>query len=244
VSARRQGVNGLHVHVGMPGPEECLHILENILPWLPLVLALSANSPYLNGEETGHLSFRAEILGLLPRRGAPPRFETYADWERFIGRLVQAGTIADYTQIWWDARIHPRFGTLEIRAPDQPTWLRHTAAFVALLQTLCAYALTIPRRNDGPGSRAVYDQNRWAASRYGTEAELVHPDEDRMVPVPELTNELLERLRPAARALGNEELLATIDPMRCEAERQLEIGRERGLQPLLQALAERTLAFD
>src|SRR5581483_6992764 len=84
ISAIRQGVNGLHVHVGMPGPDESLHVLDGVLPWLPLVLALSANSPYSSGEETGMASYRAEILGLLPRRGAPPRLSTYAEWEELM----------------------------------------------------------------------------------------------------------------------------------------------------------------
>ncbi len=82
-SARRQGVSGLHVHVGMPDADTCFRVLENVLPWLPLVLALAANSPYLAGRETGLLSTRAEVLGLLPRSGAPPAFRSYADWEAF-----------------------------------------------------------------------------------------------------------------------------------------------------------------
>ena len=85
-SARRQGVSGLHVHVGMPDADTCFRVMETILPWLPLVLALSANSPYLAGRETGMLSTRAEVLGLLPRRGAPPAFRDYAGWEAFIER--------------------------------------------------------------------------------------------------------------------------------------------------------------
>ena len=109
VSAIRQGVNGLHVHVGMPGPEESLHVLDGILGWLPVVLALSANSPYSGGEETGMASYRAEILGLLPRRGAPPALSSYAEWEELMEELVSTGLVSDYTAIWWDARIHPKF---------------------------------------------------------------------------------------------------------------------------------------
>ena len=114
-SARRQGVSGLHVHVGMPDADSCLRVMETILPWLPLVLALSANSPYLAGRETGMLSTRAEILGLLPRRGAPPAFRDYAEWEGFVERMTATGLASDYTSFWWDVRLHPRFGTLEVR---------------------------------------------------------------------------------------------------------------------------------
>jgi carboxylate-amine ligase len=240
-TARRQGVNGLHVHVGMPGGDECLHVLDGVLPWLPLVLALSANSPYLGGAETGLVSSRAEILALLPRRGAPPPLDSYADWERLIENLVATGLVGDYTSIWWDARVHPRFGTLEIRAPDQPTSLELTTAFVALLQALCAYALAETRRPPDPGSRVVYDQNRWAAARFGTEARLIHPDDGRAVEAPELARELLERIAPYACELGTEELLAALHPSRCEGERQLEIGRREGLEAVCRDIVERTL---
>src|SRR5213596_2137485 len=138
VSARRQGVCGLHVHVGMPSAEECMRALEGVLPWLPLVLALSANSPYLAGEETGLASARAEVLAQLPRASAPPVFGSYAEWEAFVERFVRLGLADGYTRFWWDIRPHPRFGTLEIRAPDQPTSMELTAAFAALLQALCA----------------------------------------------------------------------------------------------------------
>jgi len=114
VSARRQGVSGLHVHVGMPSAEACFHALEGVLPWLPVVLALSANSPYLGGEETGMQSNRAEVLAQLPRSGAPPAFASYEEWEAFVDYFVRLGIGADYTRFWWDIRPHPNFGTLEI----------------------------------------------------------------------------------------------------------------------------------
>jgi carboxylate-amine ligase len=204
VTARRQGVNGLHVHVGMPGPEECIATLETILPWMPLVLALSANSPYLGGRATGLASNRAEILAQLPRSGAPPVFRSYSEWERWVGAFVATGLASSYTQLWWDVRPHPTFGTLEIRVPDQPTALSVTAAFIVLLRDLCAWALEHPA--PGPADRGIYQQNRWAASRFGPEAQLIHD----------------------GRALGASELVAELpveppdlDPATCEAAQQL-----------------------
>ncbi len=176
ISAKRQGVNGLHVHVEMPSEDACFTALEAVLPWLPLVLALSANSPYLEGKETGLASNRAEVLAQLPRSGAPPVFGSFAGWERFVGRFVAAGLADDYTRFWWDVRPHPRFGTLEVRMPDQPTVLERSAAFVALLQTLCAH---FAGAEGEAADRGVYQQNRWAALRFGAEAELLHPTEDR-----------------------------------------------------------------
>jgi glutamate---cysteine ligase / carboxylate-amine ligase len=239
ISARRQAVCGLHVHVGMPSAEDCMRALEGVLAWLPLVLALSANSPYLAGEEAGLASSRAEVLSLLPRAAAPPVFESYADWETFVERFVRLGLADGYTRFWWDIRPHPTFGTLEVRSPDQPTSVHLTAAFAALLQALCATVLEGPPPQ--PANRGDYAQNRWAALRFGPRAELIHPDGGRLVPVPELAAELLELVAPAARELGTQELLAAIDTRRCEGDRQLEVGRERGLEAVAADVAERTV---
>ena len=137
VSARRQGVSGLHVHVGMPSAEACFHALEAVLPWLPVVLALSANSPYLAGKETGMQSNRAEVLAQLPAAARRPHSRSYAEWEAFVERFARLGIGADYTRFWWDIRPHPKFGTLEIRMPDQPTALAVTVGLVAFSVT-CA----------------------------------------------------------------------------------------------------------
>lgn len=226
-SAKRQGVSGLHVHVGMPDADTCFRVMETILPWLPLVLALSANSPYLAGHETGMLSTRAEVLGLLPRHGAPPAFRDYAEWERFIDRVRATGVAREYTSYWWDVRIHPHFGTLEIRMPDQPTSLERTASFVRALRDMCAWAIDAPPRAFDPAERGIYAQNRWAASRFGPHAELIHPDRDEALSVPSLVRELPVTLHG-------------LDPP-CEAELQLEVGRGQGLQAVCADLVERSL---
>jgi carboxylate-amine ligase len=210
VTARRQGVNGIHVHLGMPGPEECLATLETVLPWMPLVLALSANSPYLAGRVTGLASNRAEILAQLPRSGAPPVFGSFADWERWIGRFVDTGVASDYTQLWWDVRLHPRFGTLEIRMPDQPTALEVSGALIRLLRDLAGWALEHPAAE--PADRGIYQQNRWAAARFGPEARLIH--DERLVSVPELVGEL--PIEPP-----------DLDPTTSEAAHQLAAGDPR-----------------
>ena len=232
VSARRQGVSGLHVHVGMESSEACFHALEGVLPWLPVVLALSVNSPYLAGEETGLLSNRAEVLAQLPRSGAPPAFESYEDWEAFIDRFVRLGMAAEYTRFWWDVRPHPSFGTLEIRMPDQPTALERTTAFVALLRGLCEAVLEQPPRDHDPAGRGLYDQNRWAAARFGLDGELFHPDGERTAVAAELAAELFD-------LVGEPGLLETTWT---EADRQLEVGREEGLEAVCADLCERTLS--
>jgi glutamate---cysteine ligase / carboxylate-amine ligase len=238
-SARRQAVCGLHVHVGMPTADACYQALEGVLPWLPVLLAVSANSPYFAGEETGLASNRAEVLAQLPRSGAPPAFPSYRAWETFIERFVRLGLAEDYTRFWWDVRPHPLFGTLEVRVPDQPTSLPLTGAFAALVQALCVTELKEPAR---PATdRGDYAQNRWAALRFGPRAQLIHPDGDGLLGVPELADELLERVRPALDELGSGELVAAFDPARCEGDRQLEVGREQGLGPVVADAVERTL---
>jgi len=228
-SARRQFCSGLHVHVGVESPEACMAALEHVLPWLPVVLAASANSPYLAGAETGLASTRAELLALLPRSGAPPLFGSYGEWERFAERLVELGLADRYTRIWWDVRPHPTFGTLEVRAPDQPTRLEVTVAFAALVQALVATANDTP--SGTPADRGLYAQNRWAALRFGARAELVHPDGSRLVAAPELLAELLERVVPAAERLGSAAYLATLEGL-AQADAQLERGRREGLRSL------------
>ena len=208
--------------------------LEHVLPWLPLVLAVSANSPWLAGHETGLASTRAEILALLPRSGAPPVFESYADWERFAERLLDLELADTYRRIWWDVRPHPGFGTLELRMPDQPTSVEATAAFAALIQALVATAEACP-----PADRGMYAENRWAAFRFGRDARLIHPDGTRLVPVPELLDELLENVGPRAEELGSAELLAPLRELD-QAGEQLDLGRRDGLDALCRRLVDLT----
>jgi glutamate---cysteine ligase / carboxylate-amine ligase len=228
-TARRQGVSGLHVHVGMPSADDCFRVMETILPWLPLVLALSANSPYLAGQETGMMSIRAEVLGYLPRAGAPPAMRSYAEWEAFVERMVATGLARTYTSFWWDVRPHPQFGTLEIRAPDQPTSIERTGAFTRLLYGLCAWALEAPPRAFEPSERAVYAQNRWAASRFGPHGKLIHPDRAEALTLPELLEEL------PFDAAG-------FDGRSCEGDRQLEVGGAEGLRAVCADLVARSVA--
>lgn len=210
-AARRQIVCGLHVHVGVESPEAGVERLEAVLPWLPAVLALSANSPYLDGVHEGALSARAERLLELPRAGAPPLLAG-AGWERAV-----AASGGDYTMNWWDVRPHPRFGTLEVRVADQPTAVRRAAALAALVQALCVAAE--PRE---PLDRDGYAEARLAAA---------HGD----APV----DDLLALVEPAARELGSWELVGELrEP--AEAHRQLERGRRDALPGVVADVVART----
>jgi carboxylate-amine ligase len=218
ISARRQNVQGLHVHVAMPDSDSCWRALEGMLPWLPVVLALSANSPWLNGELDGVMSNRAPILAELPRTAGPPAFGSYAAWEAWVERLQRLEVLPDYTRIWWDVRPHPKLGTLEVRMPDQPTDVRRAGAFAALLQALAATVLAGDVRE---ADRGDYHHNRWSAARFGPEATLIAPDGDRAAPASELANELFELVEPAAERFGTADLLDVLDASTCEAYEQL-----------------------
>jgi glutamate---cysteine ligase / carboxylate-amine ligase len=214
-TARRQGVSGLHVHVGMPDQDACLRVLELVLPWLPLLLALSANSPWFEGRKTGMISNRAEILGLLPRHGAPPAFEGWGDWEALMETFERAGIAHNYKVIHWDIRPHPSHGTLEIRMPDQPTSLAVSSRLIDLIWNLCRWALDqAPRR---PLSRVIYDQNRWAAARFGPRAQLIHPERESATDVPALYRELVDRI----------DADPGLDPQTCEGDAQLAFDDSR-----------------
>jgi carboxylate-amine ligase len=234
-SARRQYCSGLHVHVGVVSPEECMGRLEAVLPWLPVVLAASANSPYERGAETGLASTRAELLALLPRSGAPPAFASYEAWATFAERLVTLGLADDLMRLWWDVRPHPRLGTLEVRIPDQPTTLAVTAAFAAVVQALVAASEPAASAAD----RGLYAQNRWAAARFGPTAVLVHPDGERACTAVDLLHELVERVGPTAGRLGSDGLLGALEGLD-QAGSQLAFGRAEGLRPLCERLVSLT----
>src|SRR2546430_1101096 len=183
--ARQELVFGMHVHVGMGDPEEAIHVSNAMRPYIPLLIALSANSPLWRGEPTGLMSSRVPIFRAFPRVGLPPRFEGWADFERRVETLSESGAIEDYTFLWYDVRPHPRLGTVEIRAMDSQTRVEHTIALSALVVSLVkllteefSHPAGLP---DPPWE--VLDENRWLAARHGLEAELVdHVSAGRVTP--------------------------------------------------------------
>jgi len=138
------------------------------------------------------------VLAELPRAGAPPAFESFAAWEEWVERMTALGVIEDYTRVWWDVRPNPRFGTLELRIADQPTALERTELLLELLVGLVA---RVPHREVDASARGDYLQNRWAAARHGLDAQLIHPDGDRLVAARDLAAELLGAEPPAPEAL-------------------------------------------
>src|ERR671934_726786 len=136
--AERVLIFGLHVHVGVASPHQAIAVANALRTWLPELLALSANSPFWHGRDTGLASARSKIFETFPRSGLPPAFSSFEEYELLVERGVRTGSFKDYTYIWWDLRPHPRLGTIEIRVCDAQTRLDTVAALTALVQALVA----------------------------------------------------------------------------------------------------------
>ncbi|HYX88062.1 MAG TPA: glutamate--cysteine ligase [Gaiellaceae bacterium] len=204
--ARRELIFGLHVHVAVDDCEKAIQIVNGLLVHLPALLALSGNSPFWRGELTGLASSRQMVFAAFPRSGPPPRFRDYADYAEVVGQLEKTGCIADYTHIWWDIRLHPRFGTVEIRVCDAVTRLEDAVALAAFCQSLVK--LYSERYNAGAEipsyHRILTTENKWLAARYGLEAPVMDLATGRRnrVPVAQLVRRTLRELEPHARELG------------------------------------------
>ncbi|MET0205967.1 MAG: carboxylate-amine ligase [Thermoleophilaceae bacterium] len=203
--ARQEIIFGTHVHVGLDDPDKAIHVTNGMRVHIPLLLALSGNSPFWRGDSTGLDSTRTPIFRAFPRVGIPPRYDDFADWARRIEFMMSSKVIGDYTYLWYDVRPHPNFGTVEIRCMDSQTRVEHTLAIAALIQAMVK-ELAEHYEAGKELSRYPYemlDENKWLAARHGLAASLVDlPDRSR-VPVPELARRLIERLRPHAEELGS-----------------------------------------
>ena len=203
--ARQEIIFGIHVHVGVDDPDKAIHVTNGMRVHAPLLLALSANSPFWRGDNTGLDSTRTPIFRAFPRVGIPPRYDDFEDWARRIEFMMQSKVIGDYTYLWYDVRPHPNFGTVEIRVMDSQTRVEQTLALAALVQAmvkeLCEHYEAGQQLSRYPYE--MLDENKWLAARHGLGGSLVDlPATDR-VPVPELARRLMERLRPHAEELGS-----------------------------------------
>ncbi len=203
--ARQELIFGIHVHVGVDDPDKAIHVVNGMRVHLPLLLALSANSPFWRADQTGLLSTRTPIFRAFPRVGIPPRYDDFEDWAKRIQFMVESKVIANYTYLWYDVRPHPNFGTVEVRVMDSQTRVEHTVALAALVQAMVkelAEHFEAGKRL----SRYPYemlDENKWLAARHGLEAELVDLPRQNRVHARELARRLMDRLRPHAEDLGS-----------------------------------------
>jgi glutamate---cysteine ligase / carboxylate-amine ligase len=244
--ARQELVFGMHVHVGMADAEETIQVANDLRPYVPLLIALSANSPLWRGEPTGLASSRVPIFRAFPRVGLPPRFHGWNDFQARVQTLVDGGVIEDYTYLWYDVRPHPRLGTIEIRAMDSQTRLEHTTALAALVVSLVKLLTERVQSGAEPVQEhwELIDENRWLAARHGLEAELLDHRGGARRPVRERTAELLDELRPHAAQLGCEDQLEGIgDLLRAgngAQRQQMVFDANRDVRELVREIVEHT----
>ena len=248
--ARRELIFGMHIHVAVDDAEKAVQVVNGLLPQLGPLLALSASSPFWRGEPTGLRSSRQMVFAAFPRSGPPPRFENYADYAEVVGQLEKTGCIADYTHIWWDIRLHPRLGTIEIRICDAVTRLEHVVSLVAYCQALVKLFSERFERGDPIPSyhRILTTENKWLAGRYGLEAPLMDLATGRRnrIPVAQLIRRTLKELEPHARELGSERELEGIEEILRNgngADRQLRVfNANRDIVEVASEIADTTEA--
>lgn len=249
--ARRELIFGLHVHVGVDSADKCMYVFNAIRDELPLLLALSANSPFWQGATTGMQSSRIKVFDAFPRSGMPPALPGgWDEFEQLLARGARSGLIPDHTYVWWDVRPHPDFGTIEIRICDAQTRLRDTAGLTALIQALVAwhgdrFDAGTPLGEHVP--QLLLEENRWSAARYGLDGEMVDFTNDTQVPTRHLLAQVLDRVEPVARRLGSSEWFDQVAGMldRTGASRQLNAWLEggRSSQAAADLLVADTAAF-
>src|SRR6478752_1427880 len=203
----------LHVHVGVPDPETAIAVANALRHHLPLLAALTANSPFRDGEDTGLASARAAAVRTYPRFELPRAFRDYEDFLRVADQLIAAAGVNDYTYIWWDVRPHPKLGTVEVRGMDVQPQPEANAAIAALIQALAAKEIDRP---GAPGlTREAIEESYYQATRYGLEARLMI-DDSTAAPAPEVGRATLAEARPYAEQLDGAGALEEIDRILAE----------------------------
>jgi carboxylate-amine ligase len=236
---------GLHVHVAVPGAERTLAVYNALRSFLPVIAALSVNSPFYSGRDSGMDSVRWKLNGALARSGIPPAFPSWEAYADFVGWASRGGVMADFSYQWWDLRLSPRYGTIEVRIADAQTYIEDSTALVALIQTLVA---ALAERFDIEGRLPVHPserihENAWLAVRDGCNGALVDLESGVSRATNEIASSLVRELEPVARrALGCEQELKSVYRLISEtgADRQRRIAAVRGARGLVRWLAAET----
>ena len=213
--ARQELIFGMHVHVGIEDADKAIHVANGMRVHIPVLLALSANSPFWRADATGLASTRTPIFRAFPRVGMPPTYKGWEDYEQRIEFMVGTRVIEDYTYLWYDVRPHPNFGTVEIRVMDSQTHIEHTLGLAALVQAMVReLALHFEEGMElSSYPFEMLDENKWLAARHGLEGELVdlpHPDR---VATRALARRLLDRMREHCQELGSDAELDAVEDL-------------------------------
>jgi len=227
-AARSNLIFGLHVHVGMENREMANHIANSTRYFLPHIYALSTNSPFWEGRKTGYKSFRTKVFDKFPRTGIPEYFDSIEAYENYVKLLVKTNCIDNAKKIWWDLRVHPFFNTVEFRICDVPMTVQETITIAALFQAICAkiYKLHSQNLNFIQYSRALINENKWRASRYGIDGHLIDFGKQEEVNTRALIYELLDFVSDVVPDLGSRHAVDHVHKMLADgtgADRQLDV---------------------
>ena len=226
--ARANLIFGLHVHVGMPDRETAIQLMNTARYFLPHIFALSTNSPFWVGRDTGFKSYRLQIFQRFPRTGIPDAFDSVGEHDEYVNLLIKTGCIDNAKKIWWDIRLHPLFHTLEFRVCDIPMRVDETICLAAVMQAVIAKLYKLYRQNMGfriYRSRLLAE-NRWRASRYGISGKMIDFGIQAEVETRSLIGELLEFIDDVVDDLGSREEIDYVHQILRQgtgADRQLEV---------------------
>lgn len=246
--ARSNLIFGLHVHVGIEDRDAAIRIMNSFRYFLPHILALSTNSPFWMGMETGYKSYRAKVFEHFPRTNIPDFFSTYSEFEEYVNLLIKTNCIDNAKKIWWDIRPHPFFNTIEVRACDIPMRAEETVAIAALIQATAAKLWQLHSRNIDyrSYSRALLLENKFRAVRYGLEGKLIDFGKQEEIAECDLIEEYLLFIDDVVDELGSRpaiEYIRTMVKQGSGADRQLAVYRETGdLKKVVDYMAAETRA--
>jgi carboxylate-amine ligase len=231
--ARSLLIFGMHIHIAMPDKQTTIDMMNMVRYFLPHLLALSTSSPFWMGRNTGLKSFRTTVFRRFPRTGIPEVFESWSEYENFINLLVKLNCIDTGKKIWWDVRPHPTYGTLEFRMFDTATRVEEAVAIAALTQAIVVKLHRLYTHNQSWRiyRRALIEENKWRAARYGIEGKLIDFGREAEVPMRELMLELMELIDDVVDELGSRsavEYIHTILNEGTSAERQLRVYQQAG----------------
>jgi carboxylate-amine ligase len=229
--ARSLLIFGMHVHVAMPDRTSAIDIMNAARYFLPHVLALSTSSPFWMGRDTGLKSYRTTIFRRFPRTGVPDYFGSWSEYENYVNLLVGLHCIDDAKKIWWDIRPHPTFGTLEFRVCDVPTRAEETVAIAAVIQAIVVKLYKLYTQNMGFRlyRRALIEENKWRAARWGVDGRLIDFGKKAEVPMRDLALELLAFIDDVVDELGSREHVNYVHAILengTSADRQLRVYRD------------------
>jgi carboxylate-amine ligase len=246
--ARSNLIFGLHVHVGIEDHEAAIRIMNSMRYFLPHILALSTNSPFWLGMETGYKSYRAKVFENFPRTNLPDSFASYSEFEQYVNLLIKTNCIDDAKKIWWDIRPHPYFSTVEVRICDIPLTAPESIAIAALIQATACKLWHLHARNQDfrQYSRALLMENKFRAVRYGLDGKMIDFGKQTEVPARDLILEYLDFVSDAVDELGSHKEIGYIRTMLEQgsgADRQLRVFRETGsLKAVVDYMAAETKA--